>query len=236
MIDQTLKQFVDALKPAVVNLPEKDQDFANSLVSQFEKKGTLSNKQSYWVGVLLEKATGTHEEKPQLCLTTFKGVFDFLENAQYHLKSPKVRLQTPDGDPVMLYFAGPNSKYFGSMQITDGGVFGDNKWYGAVAPDGTWTLNHQTFPEIKAVARLLQKLADDPQATATAHAKLTGKCAFCNKPIGEGKSTISAALGYGPECAIHYGLPWGEDAMVEHYIANPVEPEVPAKPRKQFAQ
>jgi hypothetical protein len=37
----------------------------------------------------------------------------------------------------------------------------------------------------------------------------TGRCCFCNHKIGEGEDNRSAAVGYGPECAKHFGVPWG---------------------------
>jgi hypothetical protein len=55
----------------------------------------------------------------------------------------------------------------------------------------------------------LRKLSAATQATAAesaAFGALVGRCCFCSTEIDTPEST---AAGYGPKCAVKYGLPWG---------------------------
>ena len=57
------------------------------------------------------------------------------------------------------------------------------------------------------IAARLREFADDPARVAGEHGRLTGNCCFCHHTLEDARST---AVGYGPVCASHYGLPWGE--------------------------
>lgn len=48
----------------------------------------------------------------------------------------------------------------------------------------------------------------NPSAVARAHGHATGICCFCRHSLTDARSV---AMGYGPICADHYGLPWGEE-------------------------
>ena len=60
------------------------------------------------------------------------------EKAKEYLKYPKITLALPDGSPLQLTFAGKGSKFPGTVSMTDGASFGDNKWYGRVTKEGAW--------------------------------------------------------------------------------------------------
>jgi len=125
------------------------------------------------------------------------------DRAVQHLKYPKIRLQTSTGQPVVLYRAGSNSKYFGQIQVTDGGHFGIGKYFGRIDTEGNYHSTQDSTPE---VVSLLQELSKDPAGVASKYGKLTGNCCFCGLPLSDKRSTD---VGYGPVCADHYGLPWG---------------------------
>lgn len=204
---------IDTLKENLGNLNEKDGAFASSMIKQFAKKGKLSDKQMYWVDVLTERAvTGYPEPAAKEALGDFKGVVDLLMIAKQKLKYPKIKLTTGSGLPVQLSVAGPNAKHPGTINVTDGGSYGSNLWYGRVHADGTWEKPHKLPTWIDAVAVLLKKLAHDPAGVATAYGKFTGHCCFCNRPLTDEKSTT---VGYGPVCAESYGLPWGTTTVVD---------------------
>ena len=197
-----MNQDIAELKAVLDKLPPKDKAFAASLVKNGERYG-VSEKQLYWVTTLTKRATGEVLDIPVLGdVGSFEGVYTLFGRALKVNKYPKLRLQAADQVPVVLAVAGSKSAHPGVVNVTDGGSFGNSKWYGRVAPDGTWTPG-QDFPELAAVAKLLQELSARPEATVSAYGKLTGRCSFCGRPLEDAHST---AVGYGPVCAGKWGL------------------------------
>ncbi|WP_113155930.1 DUF6011 domain-containing protein [Nitratireductor sp. OM-1] len=180
---------IENLKAALPRVPARQQDFAGSLIHQFERKGDLSNKQWYWVQKLAEDAefAGVPDfTKETETVGQMHGLIKLFETAKEHLKYPAIALQLPDGGP-----------------------YGSNVWYGRVSPDGVWQKSGAVESDLamsRKVQTLLKALSADPAGTASAYGKLTGHCCFCRRKLEDEKST---AVGYGPVCAKHYNLPYG---------------------------
>ena len=122
------------------------------------------------------------------------------DRAGQTLKRVKVRLQTISGQPVVLTRAGSASKYAGQILITDGGPFGQNKYYGRIDLDGNfYGTNHADA----GIVSLISEFAEQPQETAGKYGRLTGGCCFCSRTL---KDERSLTLGYGPICAGKFGL------------------------------
>ncbi len=119
------------------------------------------------------------------------------------LKYPEVHLQTPSGRPVEIRRAGSKSRYNGQLLITDGRPFGSNAYYGRIDSNGQFIIGRESNPEL---LPLLDKLSENPAEIAGEYGRLTGRCSFCNLTLTDPEST---AVGYGPICASHYGLPHG---------------------------
>lgn len=208
---QELKERAAALKANLAALPEKDQGFAASLVRQFEKKGSLSEKQVYWLDKLADKAEGIPdftEEKTQVEVGALNGLIALFATAAKNLKYPKIRLKTAGGLPLALSVAGPKSKAPGTVNLTDGGPYGQNVWYGRVTVAGVYEPGKAQPPEaVEDVAATLRALSRNPAKAAADYGKLTGNCCFCCKPLSDAKST---EVGYGPVCAQKWNLPWGQ--------------------------
>jgi hypothetical protein len=130
------------------------------------------------------------------------GVMALFSKAAAKLKRPAIVLALPGtGEEIKVALAGPGSKFAGQLMIASpefGGAY-----YGRVAPTGEFFAGRSDSP---AVRGLLTELATDAAACAAKHGHLTGRCAFCNRPLSDDKST---SVGYGPVCAEHFGLPWG---------------------------
>lgn len=132
------------------------------------------------------------------------GVFALFEQAIAHqLQYPKIRLQTIDAKPVVLSRAGSKSRYQGEIMVTDGGPFGSNQYFGRIDKEGVF---HATDSAKIPVFALLERLSSHPVETASEYGRLTGQCCFCSLGLKDARST---AVGYGPVCADHFGLPWG---------------------------
>jgi len=124
-------------------------------------------------------------------------------------RRPRVELATEDGARVVLTLAGGMSKRPGTVNVTDGRAFGENTWYGRVAVDGAVEPGRDMTPEVRA---LLDRLADDPARVAGQHGVATGRCCFCGRELS---TRESRTVGYGPDCAGKYGLPWGETGAAD---------------------
>ncbi len=139
-------------------------------------------------------------------LGDFKAVIELFSRTD--AKYPKIRLQLDNGQPIVLSVSGERAKFPGSVQITDGGSFDNNIWFGRVHKDGTWDRSkHVHGTTMASLTALLTALATDPAGTASAYGKLTGQCCFCARGLDDARSMH---VGYGPICAKKFGLPWGE--------------------------
>lgn len=194
---------IQELNRALPLLTAKDQTFAQSLMRAAKQYGTLTTKQLYWVERLIASTKEAVEEPVLGAVGNFAGVYALFAKAKVALRFPKIKLQVSQDQPVALSIAGAQSKCPGVINVTDGAPFGMNKWYGRVEPDGTWTPGRGDYPELPEVATLLKRLAEEPEATASAYGSLTGYCCFRSRPLKDEKST---AAGYGPSCAKAWGL------------------------------
>lgn len=193
------------LEANIHKLPVRDREFASDLCRKNKKYG-LSEKQAYWAEVLTERAAGVTVEQPEQVVEQvgdFHKVIELFVRAKKFLKFPKIVLQD-DHRPIALSLAGAASKNAGSVNVTDGRPFGQNIWYGAVAPDGNWKKNSKVdAEEAEAVSKFLKRFGQDPAKVAKESALLTGRCCFCNSALTDERST---AAGFGPTCAKNYGL------------------------------
>ena len=175
-------------------------------------------KQAYWIRHLYAIALGLIEQTPATVVAStqdveeapkapeanYKGVFKLFETASKKLKKPKISLKAADNKSVVLSVAGPNSKYHGSINVTDGGAFGVGTWYGAVNPNGEFKTKFGMSEEkLAPVKALLSDLAANPKSVAEKYGKMTGYCCFCAKALTDPQSVKA---GFGPVCAANYGL------------------------------
>ena len=177
-------------------------DFPGSLIVQATESG-LSEQQWIWVHLLVVEA-GTQAKKAEaVAVVDLSATVGYLTSASESLKYPKVRLETSDGRKVVLSRAGDRAKLPGSINVTDGGPFGDNVWYGRITLDGTLQPSRSCDD---AVITLLKEFNENPAEVASAYGIRTGNCCFCRKELS---TKESLAVGYGPVCADKWSLPWG---------------------------
>ena len=178
--DLTVGQLIDVLKTVPVNAdPEKQQviaaleeampglggsvSFAASLVSQFRRKGDLSDKQWPHVHSLIAQAG-----------------------------KPQVQLQVGDiahlgGDEYAIVVSNKEGTGVYAKLLTDTGV---QYAKGLISRCRT--------------GRVLT--GDEKAAVASRYGIASGRCVFCSKGLS---TKESLGVGYGPNCAEKYGLPWG---------------------------
>lgn len=169
----------------------KDTPFARDLSS----KRLYTPKQHQWVEKLIAEAT----KAPALKLD-IKGIVDLFETAKQHLKYPKIVLRLMGQYDVRLKPAKNGNIYI------DNGVY-QGAYYGKITPAGEFFHGKDLAPHmVAALEGLLTLLASDPAVVAQEYGRLTGNCCFCARELTDARSIT---VGYGPVCADHFGLPWG---------------------------
>lgn len=140
----------------------------------------------------------------------YKAVVEFMANVP--LQYPKLRMAF-EGAAIRLNRAGPASKYAGAVNITAEELTWnardmreERRWLGRIELDGKLTAGKGMT---NVIIGMLDALALNPAEVAAAYGKLTSRCCFCGKEL---TTDESLAVGYGPECADNYGLPWGKVA------------------------
>lgn len=203
-IEPVLAQQVQELIINLPKLPVSKLSFATSLINQFSRKGSLSEKQIPYVSELVALAKGEAPAKPQTTnVGDLSGLIVLFKTAGGKLKWPKVRLSIT-GKPVVLSIAGERSKAPGSINIAGEGGWGNRDWYGRVSPEGKFDPSRSLTAEFAAeLTPVLEQLATDPIKAVQAYGKLTGQCMFCSLPLTDERST---AAGFGETCAKNWGL------------------------------
>lgn len=195
---------LNTLRDNLSHLSERDQTFAKSLLQQSETR-PLSSRQMYWVEVLAGRATTPASvDLSAVTVGDMAPVVALLNRAGQSLKRPKLRLMTADGRHLRLAILGPTSRNPGHIAVS-----GDYEgiYYGRIDPAGAFHPKAgRDAATMTAIVTVLKAMATDPVGTATAYGRLTGRCCFCALPLSDPQST---AVGYGPICAGHFGLPWG---------------------------
>jgi hypothetical protein len=204
---------VAILSANIAKLNERDQTFARSLLAS----KTLSEKQHFWIDVLAKRATGVVEERKTTAVAQdLAAIMAIFGKAAKRLKAPAIVLGWKVEDTlneVRLNVAKPGTRVPGSINVVN---TGSRDWYGRILADGRFEHSPRLpAPVPTALIELLGRFAAEPAKVAAEHGKLTGRCCFCNLPLGRGKDKRSVAVGYGPDCAENYGLAWGTTAAKE---------------------
>lgn len=197
-------QPIERLRAALPQLSARDASFASSLIEQFTRKGRLSDQQWPWVEKLANKP---NEPKPERVeVGDLAAVTAFFDNARKRLKAPAVVVTVPDVGEVRLSVASSRARVPGSLNV----AMNNNRdiWYGRVHTDGTFEPCRK-YPTPPTLIPALKSFAADPATVAAQFGKNTGRCCFCDTPLGEGRDKRSVEVGYGPTCAKNFGLPWG---------------------------
>ena len=187
------------LRQNIGQLPEKDRDFAMSLLNSY-RAGRVSEKQAHWIATLARRASGA---EPKPTAIDVAGIEALL--AQARAKHPAILLRADDR-PVRISVAGSKSKTPGAIMVTGTGNFESRPYYGKIV-GGTFLPSPRNEPStIASVTALLVAFAADPAATAADYGRSTGVCSFCARQLTDERSV---SVGYGPICAETYHLPWG---------------------------
>ena len=125
----TFESKFDTLDDAVEVVKKNHaSNFARELVEKHEKYG-LSDKQAAWIHKLANEEPRESRDPLALGLT---GIAAMLK-----VKTGKGRPKLKVADGVVVTLNGERSKNPGHVTVTDGGPYGENRYYGRIDDDGT---------------------------------------------------------------------------------------------------
>ena len=164
--------------------------FAASLVEQFNKRGSLSEKQTGAAVAMLMKVKANKSKNSIMGQSVDLGnVVAMFNKAHEAIKTPKFRFEdlvisrAPDtGANAGALYVKVDGEYAGKVK--------EGQWFGLrTAPQDTLSK--------------LQQIAESPLGSAVAYGRKTGTCACCGREL-----TVHASIerGIGPICAERFGL------------------------------
>jgi len=181
----------------------RPNEFVDSLVAAFSRRGSWSAGQRPWAHKLVQDAEArAAEPAPERSVECFDELLRIIHLASAKLKYPKIVTEFDEG-VIKVGMAGSRAKYPRSLNVTNGGTYEDGKFYGRIHLDGTFEAS-RNCPEW--VLQALIEFNADPVSQARLQGQRYGTCCFCCRHL---ETDESVTVGYGPICADHYGLPWG---------------------------
>lgn len=198
-------------------------DFLRSLLGAWKSYRGLSESQRFYLHrtiiIAMNDANRPEPVKVELEGGHTKILSLFGNASKSGLKHPKLRFDIPILGEVRLSVAGERSRSPGAINVTDGGRFGENTWYGRVTLDGEFIINTRCTPEqSKIIASFMKLLAKNPAWVASVCGRHMGRCCFCGLELTDERSLL---VGYGPVCAEKWVMPWG--ARPEHDAEDELE-------------
>jgi hypothetical protein len=195
-----------------INLLRGESDgFAQDLVRQYDEgRRPLSERQLEWVHYLAVEQRERDRLVRQLVEAVVQDeqqmgpILALFQTARERLKFPVVRLVDADGVGYRLFLAGDNARYPDSIYVkSEKG----RRFLGRISPDGLFLPARDVGFSHPGMIDLLWRFAASPEQCARDYGRWCGRCCFCALELTDQRSTL---VGYGPVCAEHYGLPWGE--------------------------
>lgn len=211
-------EVIDKLRDAAADdkngLSQRDREFAHGLVSQWDKYGRLSDKQTPWVFTLLERAenattTGSMQPKKaehagiNLSASPVK-LFEIFDKAKANdIQSPVIRFMAGDDQLRMNLSKDGKLLHIVTQEQNDEGR---RNWLAAIDREGVLRLTtKRKIPE--KLVETVHSFATNPSQAGKATGQRMKWCCFCARPL---VTTDSLYYGYGPICAEKWGLEWGE--------------------------
>ncbi len=156
-------------------------DFAQSLASQYESKGFLSEKQLDAARRMQAKVEARNNEQAQQAHGIEGLDLSELPAGLYAVPGGETRLKVTV-DKV------ESGKWAGFTFVHDGAEYGQRQKYGMQAPGRNYNGGIQDQ---------LRRIMEDPQAARERYAEITGRCYACNRKLEDEESV---RLGIGPIC------------------------------------
>jgi hypothetical protein len=206
--DMTDTNLVGLINTRLGEVDKKHHGFLSNCESGIRRYGKLTQGMR---GYAISIARGLQAEEVRAVMgekfkdmPSLAGVYEIFKTASVNLKRPAITFETTDLGKLKITVAGVRSRYAGQLMITDGGPFGDNKWYGRINSEGGLEAGREALSESQ--LKFLTRFSTDPVKLAKEYSQDSGNCCFCHKTLNDERSVHA---GYGKKCASNYDLPWG---------------------------
>lgn len=191
------------------DIPPKRIDFISSVWEQFSSTGCISPKQWDYMQTFHNEYVACQDI---ILPGSFHATVAMLQLSAEHKKWPKMKFAHAKGEYIALIW----NKSRGRAVLTNG--YAKSNWakhfvYGRLHADGKLHIKGKVDerPEWPSIQSFLSILAADPIQAAKMSAAITGNCCFCDSELTDPESK---SRGYGPICAEHQELPWGDKSNV----------------------
>ncbi len=134
-------------------------------------------------------------------VASLRDLVAYMDRASQKLSQPRVKLLYDRSADIQLNVAGKHSQNAGMVYVKVG-----SEYAGKVTRDGVFKVVAQFTGEQADIESAIVRFLADPEAAAKAYGKIKGACCFCARELTDERSV---RVGYGPECADKYQLPWG---------------------------
>jgi hypothetical protein len=198
---------IEALRAAIPALKESDAKFAGDLIRSFDRYGSLTSRQEPWVDRLIERSQPAKPAEHVGNLSALLRLFDLA--ASRRKKQPEVTIEFPGIGAIVIARAGDKARVPGAINVQTPGRYGENTWYGRILRDGTFDKGNKGAVTPAGLISQLQAFAANPAPMAATYGIKSGRCCFCDHAL---TTDESKSVGYGPDCADNFGLPWGKRA------------------------
>ena len=194
--EKTPTQAYTEMKDAVDDGLLERKTFVDSLMTQFENKGSLSPKQIWWAFKLADEAN-YEEDEP----------IDEDEEGEYIATVEKLQSFTTrvrfNFDGVRLSPAPAHGRNEGHVYVNVGHNIGDNRYAGKITPNGDYISWGAPSDKSRATA-VLNNIKDIGfNAAVISYGHMTGVCVCCSRTLTD---PASIGAGIGPVCAKKYGM------------------------------
>lgn len=211
----TLRNNLEILHP-------KSKDFARKLCDWYSKYDSLSEKQLYYAAKFWAEANeaGASQHEPSRGRTVPRNedstlvskdpaingmpLLDRFHQASSSLKWPSI-IYKLDGDRNLKFaLCGDRSRYPRGIKISDGRRYQEERVYGYILTNGEVLFDGGITLAKKLI---LKDVIENYLERMVVNGKKFTFCCFCGTELTSKESLFT---GYGPICAINWGLPWGE--------------------------
>jgi hypothetical protein len=175
-------------------------------LAELAKRFANHANEQHWAWFWIAKLVKEHEEAPARADMIAFLQDSFLYAIGMGLKRPMIRLQHGDRR-YKVYLSRRGTLCFKSGRVLPGtsDPDGDEEYVGCLY-QGRFLPNRdrRILPQEQEV---LDGLSADPVGFLARNSRDMNRCCYCNLPLEDKRSK---EVGYGPVCAVRWGLPWGE--------------------------
>jgi hypothetical protein len=186
----------DRFREVLPHMSEGDREIMRSMQEKAKAYGgRLTDRQFAFAEIILARST----PKAPAAKIELSRIAEMFDRAAQSLNNPRVEFLCEDATEFTITRAKATSANPGFLYLKSDGTY-----MGKISPVGEYMPSREATAS---VTNALTAFAADPAAAALAYGKATGNCCFCRRGLTDARSVEA---GYGPICADHYGLPWGE--------------------------